>query len=186
MLKLKYLLIVIVGFLLLSSSNIPQQADISINDIFIIKPFDFSVLGIDSINVKITDKKLPYVQLLNKTGSQLLTLIIFPGNPKNTYSRFRVELNNNTEDNKNIKIKNIEYFKTGKGIKLGITIKKLKELLGREYIEKKNKNKIIVEYLIKDYKKSQFLKYYNFPEYHSKYIFKNDVLICFEYGFTYP
>ena len=80
----------------------------------------------------------------------------------------------------------IPFFLTGKGIKLEITKQELIDSLGdpRETINEKGYT--ILSYRIDNYEQSDFLKHYNLPCYYGKYIFKNNKLIEFAFGFEYP
>ena len=81
-------------------------------------------------------------------------------------------------------MKNIDNFVTAKGIKLGLSKVEVIKILGGKFeIVEKEKGVKIIKYNIKGKEKFEVLKKYNVPEYFGEYIFKNDKLVEFSFGF---
>ena len=80
----------------------------------------------------------------------------------------------------------ISHFVTGNNIGLGISSGELVNILGKAQRTDKidTKNKVVYE--IGDFDKSEFLKYYNMPYYYGEYVFIDDKLVKFKFGFSYP
>ena len=65
---------------------------------------------------------------------------------------------------------------------------------GLKVIEKKGKpfevnnkdDKVVLRYNTDEKNGSEFLKKYNMPFYFAEYIFKNNILVKFAFGFEYP
>jgi hypothetical protein len=65
---------------------------------------------------------------------------------------------------------------------LGISFDDVKKIKGDNFTKTGN----IVVYEISDYEKSKFLKRYNMPFYLLNLEFKDDILIKYSFGFSYP
>ncbi len=129
---------------------------------------------------------MPHVNFYNKQKTQILTLIFYPGDPKNNFSKMIIRKSINSSDDQIHSLNSINFFITGKSIELGITKEDLVEILGsKNKTESKNENMEIVKYLISDFKNSDFLQKYNNPEYIGEYKFVNNILIEFAFGFIY-
>ena len=118
---------------------------------------------------------------------ETLTLTQHPGDSKSSISIFKVE-SSDKADHGYKKLK-IDTFKTEKGIKLGISKKKVIEKLGSFYVAK-DSSKMCIElyYRIEtpNDSKTKILKRNNMPIYFATYRFCKDKLSSFEFGFEYP
>ncbi|WP_044172093.1 hypothetical protein [Flectobacillus major] len=128
-----------------------------------------------------TKANLPDIIFLNKNGNQYLRLIFHPGDFKNSFSKFEVGYSIPELKNKS-RLKFTEFY-TERGIKLGITKSKFLSIINHR-IKKDSKKE---EYLLElNNPNDPFLEMYGLPAYEAKYIFKNNILVKFYFGFKYP
>ena len=130
-----------------------------------------------------TTKDLPDVFFKNKTGTEFLRLVFFPGDNKNTFSVFEVSKAN---ANQNASSSSFANFTTESGIKLGLSKAEVIKRSGKDYKEIKSENATKLRYEIDEKKDKEFLTRYNMPLYFVEYIFKNDLLEKYTLGFEYP
>jgi hypothetical protein len=150
-----------------------------------IKKFKIDTLKIKDRFNETRHSDLPYVDFLNKTEDQALTLIFHPGNWTNAFSEFKIQYADTySEKEKTIKLEDKE-FKTEKGIKLGTTKTELLKQIGKPTIIKKDKGIEIIEYRTSD-PNSRILKKYGQAEYFGVYKLKYDKIIEIHFGFIYP
>ncbi len=118
---------------------------------------------------------LPSIQILNKSESQLLTMYMWNGNTKCDFSQFQIEFTSTNPKylQKPFKL-NLDNFKFGKTIYLGINSDELKSKIGEPNEIRKEKGLTIFSY--QQYNDLYFADYY----------FKTDKLIKFRYGNKYP
>lgn len=118
---------------------------------------------------------LPCIQILNNTESQLLTMYMWNGNTKCDFSQFQIEFTSTNPKyiQKPFKL-NLDNFKSGKAIYLGITSDELKSKIGEPNEIRTEKGLTIFSF--QQYNDLYFADYY----------FKNDTLIKFRYGNEYP
>jgi hypothetical protein len=131
------------------------------------------------------DASLPFVDFLNKTEDQTLTLIFHPGNWINAFSEFKIQYSDAyKEKEKAIRIVDKE-FVTEKGIKLGAHKSDLIKNIGKPTTIKRDKEIEIIEYRTSD-PNSKILKKYRQAEYFAIYKLKDDKIVEFHFGFIYP
>ena len=119
--------------------------------------------------------------------AETLTLTQHPGDGKFQISIFKVE-NSNKALYEYRKL-NIDAFKTGNGIKLGMNKKQIIEKLGNCYAPIDSINGYIeLYYRIESPKdtKTKLLEKNNMPIYYASYKLWNDKLEEYEFGFVYP
>ncbi len=125
----------------------------------------------------------------NIDTTEMLELFFYPGRLKNECSYFKISKCTPTK-NKEIKIIKNKSFITGNGIKLFDNYNKIISYFkGLHIIEKTIDNTTTVTYFGDMQEKSK-CSYnsgkYDFSLYMSKYTFKQNKLISFEFGFVYP
>ena len=125
--------------------------------------------------------------LLNKDETETVILVFHAGSSSNEVAEMYVyaKPNGPTKCTKLIKL-GIDRFITESKIKLYIHKKDLVKIKGQPLLIDKINGEEIFQYMINDYGKNDFLKRYNYPEYHAFYTFKQDKLIKMDFGFTYP
>jgi hypothetical protein len=166
--------------------ELPKAADISVNDIYIRDPeSSTSVLG-HNINLIESEVEFPHINVLNRNKIEVLVLIFHYGDFRYSFSEFKVLPVSPDFNEEAFHFKNIESFKTGKNISLGLTKEIVVSILGQGYQENVYGDGEILEYTIDNFKSSPFLKYYNMPSYYGEYFFENNKLVKFYFGFKYP
>ena len=118
---------------------------------------------------------------------QILSVTVHPGDYYSQVSIFQVKYS----DSKNLKTTSlsIDNFSTEKNIKLGLTKKEVVSMLGHCYSASDSTNKgISISYRLENPQDSRtkLLERQNMPIYYAIYIFRNDKLVEFEFGFEYP
>lgn len=157
--------------------------DIQINNLELANPNSITS-SIGSLKgLVIEDENLPHVSLFNKSGTQELMLILFPGSGYNDVYQFKVKYNS-AKITDNDKVLNDSTFMTESGIKLGMAKSDLIKIKGDNYLISENNN--IIQYQVTESENQNFLHKYNLPLYYAKYIFVNEKLKDFEFGFEYP
>jgi len=125
----------------------------------------------------------------NLSKSELLEIFFYPGRINNQCSYFKVSIPeiNSTE---NYDILDLKNFITGEGVTLLSDYDNILSLFTNDNIDIQHKNQLtIVTYL--GYKQKSIncdiiSEKYDLSLYQSKYIFKDNKLISFEFGFIYP
>ena len=165
--------------------NIPTSADISVNSIFLydIKSKE-KIIGNEN---KFFDRSnsFPSLKLASAEGGQNLKLISHFGGI-GEIAEF--EISYPKKDRLNIsKLKQIKKFVSGKGIQLGMSKARLISILGKPSKVMTASNSVTFIYRIEDFEgKNDFLSCYNMPIYFGNYLFKNNKLFKFNFGFEYP
>lgn len=118
---------------------------------------------------------------------EILSVTVHPGDYYSQVSIFQVKY----ADNKTLKAASlsINHFATEKNIKLGLTKNEVVAMLGDCYSTSDSTNKsITINYKLESPKDSRtkLLERQNMPIYYGTYVFKDDKLVEFEFGFEYP
>jgi len=172
-----------------SQSNdipVPKSVDISISGIFLDDSETVKAIIGEDIDLIEPSDFFPHLKVVNKSNTELLILIAHPGSVLNTFNEVIVRKKGEQENGQSIKMPSISHFVTGNNIRLGISSGELVNILGKAQRTDKidTKNKVVYE--IGDFDKSEFLKYYNMPYYYGEYVFIDDKLVKFKFGFSYP
>lgn len=157
---------------------------------------DISVNGIEIRNFESAKKVIEDKDQIDEFGqyhfysnmeSETLTLIQHPGDSKYQISIFKVE--NSSKESFNYRKFKVDAFKTGKGIKLGMSKSDIVKILGKCYAPiDSTKGYIELYYTIElpNDSKSKLLEKNNMPSYYASYKLWNNKLQKFEFGFEYP
>jgi len=161
----------------------PTFIDQSINNIILDNPkSSVSVIGKNLLNKRKLGETLT---IANKSNSESLDLYFIPGNIKYSFSNFHLRFSNKNEHNTHI-VKSINNFISGKGIKLGMSFKDVKMILGDGMEILSNGNQRIIQVRIEGMEKSTFLKSLNEATYFGTYIFNDNKLTEAYWGFEEP
>jgi hypothetical protein len=125
-----------------------------------------------------------YVNIGNMKETEVFSAQICPGSKIMSFSIFVVQKKTD-EFKENIfkKLNNVDAFKTGKGIKLGMSKVEVIKILGGGFEITTDKDTKIIKYTIEGMEKSKILQKYNAPEYFGEYVFQKDKLIKMSFGF---
>lgn len=132
------------------------------------------------------DKDLPEVYFKNKSGTECLRLIFFPGDAKNIISLFEVSKVGLINKPSKSWQSNFSSFFTESGIKLGMTMSDVVGKKGNNFKKTSNGGLIVLRFSIDEKRDPKFLNTYNMPLYIAEYTFKNNLLVKFIFGFEYP
>jgi len=144
-----------------------------------------SILGKDCWNFVFEDTDHVKVIIFNKKKTEKLELIFHEGGVLNEFSEFKIfQVNkiSNSSKYKSITL-NVEHFQSAKGIMLGLSPKSVESKLGIELERKQSRNGEVVLFFRKEIDNDPAFRKYNMPVYYGEYIFRNDQLITFSFGF---
>ena len=166
--------------------NTTSIVDTSISRIYLLdKESAEQVLGKD-IKMMASESPFPQAAYSNETCTELLTLILHPGSNKNEFGEFMITLNDEKRSHNIERLEGIEFFVSGRGIRLGLEKEQVVKLLGPDYAESSSDEKEILTYSTTGAENSNYLKNHNMPAYYGQYIFLNGKLAEFRFGFEYP
>ena len=118
---------------------------------------------------------LPSIQILNNKENQLLTMYMIYGSIKCDFQQYQIEYTFKKDTSNTMPFRlNVEQFKSGRGIHLGLTVEELRTKIGTS-TSVKNENQLTI-LIYEEYDNLYFGKYY----------FMNNKLVKFRYGFENP
>lgn len=138
--------------------------------------------GVDVMKL-FSDEALPAAFFLSADSSQLLEVIFHPGSNRLEFSEFGIEYA--CSPKKGIRSLTCKEFVTESGICLGISPEYLLSVKG-EPDSILTGDEVIFHYTIDDLPGSGFLQHYHLPVYYAYYVFVNNKLKKFKFGFEYP
>lgn len=141
---------------------------------------------IDAVKLIERLRDSPLVLFANQQGDEYLMAYKYEGNLKNAFSCFEIGYSKDvaSESPNKTPAKN---FKTESNLGLGMTLKDLEAIKGKEYVKKNlDDNTILVTYRVNDMDSSPFLKRYNMPGYFLECTLKDDRITKVFFGFDYP
>lgn len=142
--------------------------------------------NIDEINLIEYIRDSPVALFTNQQGNEYLMAYQYEGGTKNAFSCFEIGYSKDfaSESPNKTLAKN---FKTESNLCLGMALKDLEVIKGKEYLKKDiDSNTTLVTYRINDMDSSPFLKRYNMPGYFIECTLKNDRITKVFFGFDYP
>ena len=192
--KMKQILIIFIivflriEFILAQEDYSNFQADTSISGIILHDSLSYKLKLKHYPNYNI-DNKGPgsRIKLKNKNGNELLTLIFHAGGYKYNTAEIIVEDLEYFDLNESIEYKlNESNFKTENSIQLGFSKDKIISLKGDKFKESNIGEQNILDYTINYNDTFSYLCRHNMPEYYEEFVFVEDKLVRFSFGFTYP
>jgi len=141
------------------------------------------VLGKSSWNKQFEQTgSLPRIEIVNKTGTQILRLFFHYGGSKNSVDEFEImDIDSAYKIPKQAIYSEDEQFITSNKTYLGISRKDLVKKLGNSYKSSISGNVEQLVYTIDD--KPNFVRRYNQYRYYIKCVFKDGILIKYSFGF---
>ncbi|SEN38988.1 hypothetical protein SAMN04488505_11036 [Chitinophaga rupis] len=125
---------------------------------------------------------LPRIEVVNKTGTQILRLFFHYGGSKNSVDEFEmINIDSAYKIPKQVVHLKDGQFITSNKIYLGITKEDLVKKLGNSYKSSINGNVERLVYTADS--KSNFVRRYNQHGYYIRCVFKDDILIKYSFGF---
>lgn len=132
-----------------------------------------------------TSKSLPDVVFFNRTPTEYLRLVFFPGSSKHKFSYFEVGSLSKLTINEGYTTQ-FRTFQTESGVRLGMSKVELLDIKGTNFTKEMQGDTLSLTYTLNDPANSTFLQRYKMPSYQAKYYFHKDIIISFEFGFDYP
>jgi len=157
----------IAGVLLLDDSSgraLQERTGAEVRD----EPFGFGVL-----------------RILNRTGTEVLEFVAHPGGAPHWFSEFRVRAAD-LADRGGVAPSDIAAFESGRGVRLGLTIRELVTALGEPHERVETGNTVALVYRCASARPCPGLLRANMPQYEGRYTFQSGRLTAFESGYPYP
>jgi len=136
------------------------------------------------VNLKgklIKGESLPHITLLNKTKTQKVKMVTFPGSSTNDVYQFFVSKAKKTDES----LPTIKYesFVSNSGIHFGLSKEEVIKIKGDNFLTKEN----AIYYEFSHLDCPEISEKFNFPIYFSEYFFDDDnKLDKFSFGLVYP
>jgi hypothetical protein len=130
------------------------------------------------------DDDFPQVRVLNSDGTELLALLQHYGAQRHEFGQFRVR-RPSPIDAKRGKRGAQTSFVSGKGVRLGLTVEEVVDLLGTGAQETRDLQ-VTLHYACSSTRACPGLGRVNMPSYEAIYRFQNGKLVSFEGGYPYP
>lgn len=171
-------------FLIVTANGQHLKPDTAVNNININNSESTErVLGKNSWDKQFEQAaSLPRIEVVNRTGTQILRLLFHYGGSKNSVDEFELMDIDSTYKTPKLAIHlKDEQFITSNEIYLGISKNDLVKKLGNSYKSSISGNVERLVYTVDD--KSNFVRRYNQYRYYIRCVFKNDILIKYSFGF---
>jgi hypothetical protein len=141
---------------------------------------------IDGVKLIERIRDSPVALFTNQQGDEYLMAYQYEGGTKNAFSCFEIGYRKDfASENPNKTL--ARNFKTESNLGLGMALKDLEAIKGKEYFKKnRDGNTILITYRINNMESSPFLKHYNMPGYFLECTLKNDRITKVFFGFDYP
>lgn len=181
------LLVLALGASCAQGACLPEKPDISIYGIELGDPLSTSLqLGSDYEVIEEEDG-LPYAVFTNATETEVLKLYRNFGDASGSFNLAEVLARDDLDEDEEATVLDTAAFRTGRGIHLGMTEKELFALHGTCARSAESEAPIeLFRYELSDIATSDLLKSHNMPLYYAEYAFKEDKLVRFAFGFSYP
>lgn len=124
-------------------------------------------------------RESPIVAFCNTSKSEYLYAYQYEGNMKNEFSFFEIGYNDN--NNESYTLTEYSRFETESGLRLGMTLKDVEAIKGRDYTRNDNK----ITFQITD-SNSEFLHKHNMPKYVLQCRLEQNKVVEIKLGFLYP
>lgn len=142
------------------------------------------VVGADAELIE-NDHDLPHARFVSTNGAEELVLFAPYGANPDEYAEAEVRVAGT--EALTLRDLPIETFTTGRGVRLGMTIKEVEALFGRcVKARQRSGNEVFIEYEIKNADRDPELGRFSFPLYYAEYEFQRGKLVRFRFGFAYP
>ena len=165
-----------------SQSFVP---DTSINRIVLVDSTSvLNILGKDCRNFLIEDNDRYKIIVYNKDKSEKLEMIFHEGDNRNSFSEFMIsKIKKGNITTHKFLILNEDHFKSARDIKLGLSQKSVELKLGFALTQKQSTNGEVTLFFRRETNKDPIFTNYNMPIYYGEYVFRNNCLISFSFGF---
>jgi hypothetical protein len=166
---------------------LPEKPDVSIFGIELGDPLSTVLqLGSDYELVE-DDDNLPYAVFTNATETEVMKLFRHYGDTTNSFQEAEVLATESLDRDEDAIVLDTPRFRTGRGVKLGLTRKEVLDRFGDCAAVASNAGSPdVVRYELADIATSDLLKAHNMPLYYAEYAFSEDKLVRFAFGFSYP
>ena len=169
------------------SGNENGVFDTTINKVLILRNSNSVLNNIGDITSKLDKgKDFPDALFKSTTGTEVLKVVFFPGDPENCISMFEVAERKAYNKVHKLWPTRFKLFETESGVKLGISKEKLLKIKPGKYKESKIGDQTILLLSTDSVDDKLFLDKYNMVSYTVSYYFRSNRLVKFSFGFEYP
>ncbi len=142
-----------------------------------------AVLGrIPSEDLLEDHRDMPRASFFNSDKTEVLTVYKHYGGYRNEYCEMRISV----PDTELVRASlSLAHFTSGRGVKLGLSEEDIVRMFGSEAVRRNVDMNVTLSYSITDFS-SSFLQRFNYPSYYARFIFDQDRLIDYRFGFEYP
>lgn len=178
--RLFFLVLIVVGCQEQSKTSNTFQPDVSVQKIQLKNAANVKKTFGDDVTKNLLGFTMPQVSILSSNQRERFTMVYNPKNDSLQFSKFQVKINPTLDEV--TPISPFPKFKTESGIQLGITMEELEKIKGQPD-EKINDMVIKWIYTVDQSKLPSFLNYFNEEQYSATYVFLDNRLIEFSFGF---
>jgi hypothetical protein len=128
---------------------------------------------------------LPVFRYFNASRSEVLDLVMHPGDSPYEIMQFRIRRARPAEHTET-PVVGLTSFRTGRGVYLGLTVAELIQVLGEPHRRTGGGDDRVLVYRCNSAATCPVLKQVNMPAYEGKYTFHKGTLDAAEFGYPYP
>ncbi|MEQ1675667.1 MAG: hypothetical protein ABL876_03125 [Chitinophagaceae bacterium] len=159
--------------------------DSTVNGVLKLDNFESGEENLGDIMDKVNqDASLPDIYFANKSNTQYLRLIFFPGSTRNSFARFEIGVK--LKNRKYSVLKKFDIFSSESKIAIGTSMTAVIKKKGKDFSKKMEKGLVVLTYTLTEMAKYPLLLGHNMPLYSAEYYFKKGKLVKMSYGFEYP
>jgi hypothetical protein len=122
---------------------------------------------------------------LNASKTEVLDLVMHPGGVRYEFMEFRLR-RTKTSESKSSPVVAVDSFRTGRGLRLGLTAEEVLRILGAPHQQTSSGKRRTLQYRCTSRVTCPVLKLVNMPEYYGTYSFVSGILVSIESGYMYP
>lgn len=132
-----------------------------------------------------SEDDLPHARFVSTNGAEELVLFAHYGADEDEYAEAEVRVA--SAEALALKDLPIESFTTGRGVRLGMSVREVQALFGTCFkTRQKTGQELFFEYEIAKADRDPDLKTFGYPIYYAEYEFQRGKLVRFRFGFAYP
>ncbi len=181
------LLVLVAGTGIASAACLPTNPDIAIYGVELGDPLSAALQLGSSYELVEDDGGLPFAVFTNAAETEVLKLYKHHGDKSGSFREVEVLATGDLESDVDATVLDTPHFRTGRGIKLGLSRKEVVDRFGPCAATGNTETGAdVIRYEITDIATSDLLKAQNMPLYYAEYAFEQDKLVRFVFGFSYP
>ncbi len=170
-----------------SAACLPTNPDIAVYGVELGDPLSAALQLGSGYEIVEDESGLSQAVFTNAAETEVLKLYMHPGDKSGAFREAEVLATGDLDADVDATVLDTPQFRTGRGIKLGMTRKDVLERFGACAATGSTEGGAdVIRYEITDIATSDLLKAQNMPLYYAEYAFEEDKLVRFVFGFSYP